>query len=194
MPKTLGEYNHYSGSAIKHIAAVMPHIDQCRVAVQAGGHAGQFPVALCQHFPVIYSYEPDQINYHYMVHNLAVLDLSKQVYTARGMLGSQSGTGFVTDHLSGGNRRRVNLSGPCPVYVVDHLNLPVCDLIYLDTEGSELDILKGSVQTIQRCRPVVAVEDRSSYNPPGTLADYLSQFGYTQVGQHSADKFFKCLN
>ena len=150
MPDTVGAYNQYSISATRHIADVLPLIDKKRIVVQAGGHAGQWPVELSRHFDVVYTWEPANDDFTHLVHNLRALKISN-VFAAKGMLGSESGTGFITDGKSGGNRRRHDLIGPCPVYRVDDLNLSVCDLIYLDTEGSEMDILKGSIDTIKRC-------------------------------------------
>ena len=193
MPDTLGEYNHYSGSAINHINSVLHFVDKRRVAVQAGGHAGQFPAALAVQFDMTYTWEPDPINYAYLIHNLSVLGLPSKVYTARGLLGSVSGTGAVTNDRSGGNKRLFNIPGPCPVYRVDDLNLPVCDLIYLDTEGSELDILKGAVATITRCQPVIACEEKAKFVTVGDLAAFLSTYNYKQVGSYCNDIFFQCL-
>lgn len=192
MPDTIGAFNQYSISAQRHIADVLPLIESKRVVVQAGGHAGQWPIELSRHFDTVYTWEPANDDFTHLVHNLSVLGI-KNVFAARGMLGSVSGTGFCTNGPSGGARRRHDLIGPCPVYRIDDLNLPVCDLIYLDTEGSELDILKGSIDTIKRCLPVIALEDRPSFNAPGTLTEYLNQYHYKPVGSHSADVFYQCI-
>jgi FkbM family methyltransferase len=43
---------------------------------------------------------------------------------------------------------------------IDSLNLPSVGLIKLDIQGSELIALKGAAETIQRCRPVVLIEEK----------------------------------
>ena len=52
--------------------------------------------------------------------------------------------------------------GAIPTLRVDDLGLKVCDLLYLDIEGYELFALRGSAETIRRCRPVIACEVNKS--------------------------------
>lgn len=41
---------------------------------------------------------------------------------------------------------------------IDSLKLPRVDLIKMDIEGMEIDALEGAARTIERCRPVLALE------------------------------------
>jgi hypothetical protein len=50
-------------------------------------------------------------------------------------------------------------SGHIPVVSLDALRLPVVDAILLDVERSETQVLRGAIETIKRCRPVVCIED-----------------------------------
>jgi len=44
------------------------------------------------------------------------------------------------------------------VYPLDDLNLESCAFIKIDVEGSEPDAIKGAMETIKRCQPVLFVE------------------------------------
>lgn len=41
---------------------------------------------------------------------------------------------------------------------LDHYKLSVCTVLKIDTQGTEFRVLKGAVQTIRRCRPIVFIE------------------------------------
>lgn len=47
----------------------------------------------------------------------------------------------------------------CPVRTIDHLWLSDVTLIKIDVEGYELEVLRGAVETIARCKPALYVEN-----------------------------------
>jgi FkbM family methyltransferase len=50
--------------------------------------------------------------------------------------------------------------GTTPIITLDSLELPVVNYIKLDCEGFEYRVLQGAEQTLQRCRPIVVVEQK----------------------------------
>ncbi len=60
------------------------------------------------------------------------------------------------------------------------------DFIKLDTQGSELDILKGSSNTLKTIKLIVAETDVSGYNigapSQAEVIEYLDIIGYALVG------------
>ncbi len=64
-----------------------------------------------------------------------------------------------------------------PLIALDSLNLPKCRLIKIDTEGMEQQVLGGAKSLIERCRPLLYVEN----NEPGAskrLNQILNEIGY----------------
>lgn len=59
---------------------------------------------------------------------------------------------------------------------VDSLELPSVNFMKIDVEGHELEVLHGSVGTLQRCRPTLMVEVTS----PGTVAFLCQEMNYGQ--------------
>ena len=60
---------------------------------------------------------------------------------------------------------------------VDSLNLSECHFIKADVEGMEEKVLRGARQTIQRCKPILYVEnDRPELS--ASLEDYIRGLGY----------------
>jgi FkbM family methyltransferase len=48
--------------------------------------------------------------------------------------------------------------GQWHAFPLDHFNIPKCDLLKIDTQGSDLRVLMGATKTISRCRPSVIFE------------------------------------
>tara|TARA_R110000803_G_scaffold166755_4_gene230037 strand:- start:2649 stop:3233 length:585 start_codon:yes stop_codon:yes gene_type:complete len=186
-----GTYDKYEVSAQRHIDAALAHVDQTRVVVQAGGHVGCFPVHLAKSFEVIYTWEPALQDFIDLVKNIDLEGVASQVFVTRGMLGAARGTGLLLEAGSGSCKRLKDQPGPCPMYMLDDLALPVCDLIYLDVEGDELPILIGASETIVRCSPVIVTEDRPKYSEPGSIKTYLTDLGYTHVDTWMADLIWR---
>jgi hypothetical protein len=67
-------------------------------------------------------------------------------------------------------------------------------LIYLDIEGEELKALRGAVETLQHCRPVVAVEiNKNLKYVDVTEADIYAFFadqGYRHLMSVGSDHVF----
>lgn len=64
-----------------------------------------------------------------------------------------------------------------PIVIVDDFDLPDVRFIKIDVEGMEADVLRGSANTINRCRPFLFVEnDRQEKSPE--LISLLADYGY----------------
>ena len=63
-----------------------------------------------------------------------------------------------------------------PSVTLDLLNLPACRMIKIDTEGMELEVLKGARALIERFRPLLYVEND---RPGGSkrLSLFLNELG-----------------
>jgi FkbM family methyltransferase len=78
--------------------------------------------------------------------------------------------------------------GHCAAFQVDTLDamfqLDRADWLKIDTEGCELPILQGGVETIKRCRPSIILEHHFHLDPDcETKCDgFLADLGYTKIG------------
>jgi FkbM family methyltransferase len=147
---------------------------QHRVAVQAGGNWGYWPYCFAEVFDTVYTFEPGHETFACLAANTRHQPNLVRIQAA---LGDRHGPiGVVVREGSTGSQK---VSGPgiFPMMRIDDLELPVCDLIYLDIEGMEVDALKGAVHTISRCQPVVAFE-----NNKNGAQSMIKSFGY-----HRAD-------
>ena len=75
-----------------------------------------------------------------------------------------------------------------PIRTVDSLKLRNVDLMMIDTEGYELNVLKGAQQTIKQSRPIIVLEfsnkaltHKFGYNLD-ELEQYLIKMEYLSLG------------
>lgn len=168
----------------------LPHVKGRDVAIQAGGNCGLFPSKLGAFFCAVYTAEPD-------VENFLCLNLNccaENVYPFRAAFGDKAGTTGM--HLVPGNPggHWIEGKGTVPVVTIDSLNVPACDLIALDTEGSELLALRGAEATVERFKPTILVEDKGHVKRFGqTQADlhgWLESHGYHKIGMAWRDSIW----
>lgn len=192
-----------SASALKYnrrdldsIAAVLEFVDDRRVAVQAGGNLGIFPKALAGVFETVYTFEPAPDLFRMLVANAPEPNIIK-VQAALGARAQLVGVSRQRrDGKTDNHEGITHVAGPgvLPTLRLDAFALPVCNLLYLDIEGYELFALEGAVDTILRCRPVLAVEINKSIGFVGHTADEVRDciraLGYTPAGRAHSDEFW----
>lgn len=87
----------------------------------------------------------------------------------------------------------VSGGGSIEMHPLDWFDFPDVDVIKIDCEGYEENVLRGAMETIRRCRPVVLVEQkrdmaasRFGLQPLGAV-NLLLEAGYTQAAEMSGD-------
>lgn len=167
-----------------------------RVLIQAGGHCGMFVKLYSEIFNTVYTFEPDTINFYCLTKNVT----SPNTIKIQGCLGNDRKLVALSENKKTAvNSGAFNIegSGIIPTFKIDDLNLPTCDLIHLDIEGFEGFAIEGARQTINRCKPVIALEFRNfgvKYNfSDDKVRTLMSSLGYKEVGKVFNDVIFKHL-
>lgn len=170
-----------------------------RLAVQAGGNVGVFARRLAEHFERLVTFEPDPGNYECLACNLAG---EPRIDTVNAGLGDGARRTAGLDRSpdnAGAHRIAPDGTGGAgeeaiPLIALDALELPACDLIWLDVEGYELFALAGAERTIARFAPVVVVEEKGlgeAYGVPrGAVAGWLAAHGYAEADRFGRDVLF----
>ena len=147
---------------------------QRRVMVQAGANWGYWPIQFTRLFTTIYTFEPDHVCFTCLTTNSRN---HGSVVTIQAALGDKRElVDLWRDHDTTGNQK-IDGPGIYPTLRIDDLNLPVCDLIYLDIEGQEPQAVLGAAETIRRCRPIVVIEE-THLDLQQTARAYLMSHGY----------------
>jgi FkbM family methyltransferase len=182
---------------LENLDAALGQFSRRRVAVQAGGNIGIFAKRLAEEFAVVHTFEPDSSLYaqllinatekNIVAHRVALGDCAASVGMScvrRDSSGREAHEGLT--HVAG--------AGDIPMRTLDSYCLDHCDLLYLDIEGYELKALRGAVQTIERCRPVIGVEVNGSCEYYGDSCDAVRRLiigmNYCAVLQRNSDEVF----
>jgi len=162
--------------------------DACKhfnVVVQAGGGAGMYPRLLAKRFNHVYTFEPQYVNFHCLVHNCTSPNINKM----EAALGNENKmVGMLCSEQNYGEGKIIEGvgEGTIPMLKIDQLALWACDLIWLDIEGSELGALEGAVETIKKFRPAIVLENGHMYGIP----DLIDSLNYTHKETSSSDYIY----
>ena len=183
---------------------VLPLIPNNRVCIQAGGACGVWPLYLSLFFDKVYTFEPQPENYKCMFFNMFTNDPKLMVQNIDGFeyaLGEKeygmismnldeseknnSGCFYCTD----GDQNRSH-----SIDSMDFIPSSV-DFICLDVEGFEEKALRGAAKTIDRCKPVIMIEEKPlPHLKPGEhlkAREFLESLGYKEVLKIHRDVVFK---
>jgi FkbM family methyltransferase len=179
-------------AVVKTLPDLQQAIDLCpkrRVAVQAGGNVGVWPVRLACHFDVVHSFEPDPLNFRCLVMNAPLNVICQQAaLVARPSMGC-IGLSYEEGNIGATETSYALPIRTIPTITIDSLSLDYCDLIYLDIEGDEAGAFEGAVKTIRRHQPVIGFEDKGvKGSMPGALVERLARdFGYKVAARPNRD-------
>ena len=169
------------------LAMVAPRLAKGAVIVDAGANIGNhtiFFAKVCQAARVV-SFEPLRTVFPILTQNIILNELSERVECINAALGSRAGT-MVIDQFrpwnSGATSFRETESAPgsrgYPVRTLDQHQFSRLDLIKIDVEGSQMQVLEGARNTIERLRPEVMIEMRPALREVEGPDKFLQQLGY----------------
>jgi FkbM family methyltransferase len=157
------------------------------VCIQAGGACGMYAKLLSRQFKTVYTFEPYHDSFYYLARNCYESNIVK----FNAALGSAPGLISVDLPFTknqGETAVSKTVSGNIPTLVIDNLGLTACDFIQLDIEGSELEALKGAIETIKLYQPVIACE-LSTVNKE-EITKFMTSIDYTLVDMSVMDGIF----
>lgn len=142
----------------KYRQLVISHLPNKRTFVDVGANVGIWSLPMTQHFKKIISYEPSRQNIECIKSNIpegielrekAVADFAGEAKFHQA--GKNCGDGKLC-------REGVKSSYTVPVVKLDDEGLDNVDMIKIDTQGWELDALKGMTELIKSWRPWIMFE------------------------------------
>lgn len=161
--------------------------------IQAGGNCGFYTSLYADMFQHVYTFEPDTLNFYCLTLNMKN---RQNVYKNQCCLSDDHRLVSIT-----GSKKNVGCywvdtesKGNIPSILIDDLALEECSLIHLDVEGWEFPAIRGASNTLDRCKPVVALEwmdhgARFGY-PEKDILDWLGSKGYVRYQDIMHERIF----
>jgi len=160
-----GFYHDKIGSDINHeietFRLLRDRASYEKVFVDVGAHVGHYTVRLSRHYGQVIAIEPDPHNFEGLLKNLE-LNHVKNVHALNLAASSKRGNSILYSAGVGSrldivrlHKRVYNVHTDLLDKLVDH-----ADVIKIDTEGHELEILKGASRLIAQ-KPILVIENHT---------------------------------
>lgn len=129
--------------------------DRRRVFVDIGAHVGLWSMQAELDFERVVAFEPQPLHA-----DIYPFNVGPNCELMRVALGSAPGSVSLECEPTSTGDTHVAGPGDIPMVTLDSCGLLEIDVIKIDTEGYELPILEGAVQTLLSTRPFVCVEQK----------------------------------
>ena len=153
-------YLNRNGYQLRNQAAAYRQLKKARVAVDVGSHIGLWSRHMASLFRQVVAFEPMRV-----ARDCYVLNVSMDKVVLYGCaLGAEAGNVLMryNPELSMETVVHTVMGGGEGVEIctLDSFALDEVDLVKIDVEGYEPFVIEGARDTIERCRPVVVIEQK----------------------------------
>jgi FkbM family methyltransferase len=155
------------------------------VVIDVGAHMGFFTLKIVREVARVVAVEPDPTNFKFLAYNTISNGLERKVTLMNLSLGDHEGSIFLDRGGYGFGRSRTvaNDTGYAVKLktldnIVKAIGVRHVELIKIDTEGNELEVLKGAEETLEVYQPDILLASYHFYREWTILADYLKDHGY----------------
>lgn len=153
-----------------------PFIRNFRTALDIGCRIGEFTRYLHLDFAHVFAFDPNL--WPDFRRNV---DLAKVTHY-QCAIGDEAGETLM---FGGGHHDRgADNSSVVPVYAIDMFDFADVDYMKIDVEGFEKKVLQGARRTIERCNPVIVIEQNHVVldgDAQYSAKEYLESIGYRQA-------------
>lgn len=180
----------------KTLNMALGHVKQFNVAIDVGANVGLHTARLAGKFESVYSFEPCFENFECLIKNTGMLENVTMYNFGLGSETSEHILSIPTNADNCGVNSIVDFVGKdiildnetITVKTLDSFELEP-DFIKIDTQGFELEVLKGAKQTLINNSPVIVAECTTKPEFTG-VNDFLSSLGYRHADTKGKDKIW----
>jgi len=142
-------------------------------AIDVGAHIGSYTLRMARRFRHVIAFEPNPFNRYILGLNLQ-LNKNVNVQVEEAALSDREETSPLFLHRAADGTGslnplhygfKYNRTVQVKVKKLDDFDFAEIDVVKIDAEGNELPILKGATQTIERSRPILAIEVHRAKGP-----------------------------
>ncbi len=187
--------HHFSESDIwtpQDLLKGLEFVTEWDCAIDGGAHVGSWSRYLARGFKHVYAFEPQQDNFNCLLSNIAGLD---NIDPHRLALGDAYGKASMVAGTNTGGWHVGDGEGVTKIPLDDIWPLHGRKVGYLklDVEGYEWYALNGARKILERCWPIVQIEEKTlphTYSCP-TARSLLEGLGYKEVAKSGRDVIFR---
>lgn len=185
------KYGYWENALIQYAET---YLKDDSVILDVGANIGTWSIPLALKNRTVHSFEPYDASFYALCGNIFLNHKEGVVHPHHVALiddPAKHTTLYMEEEENRGGCKLLETSETLPhryqLRTLDSFNLDKVDFIKLDVEGQELNVLKGGVETIKRCRPVIFFKCWAAESPhwrmiPNThyeLIAYVASLGYT---------------
>lgn len=176
--RALELYGEYSEEEVAFLTGLLTPDD---TVVEVGANIGAITLPLARAAKWVYAFEP-QAPLHEILRDTLDANSVDNVTTKRCAIGREFGTACIPplEYAAENNFGGISLGDtgtPVAVETLDSYGFEQVRLLKIDVEGMEADVLAGAQETIQRCRPLIYVENDRSEKAAALIRE-LRALGY----------------
>ncbi|WP_158623978.1 FkbM family methyltransferase [Corallococcus llansteffanensis] len=174
--RSLREYGEYSELEMEMLGRFLKPGD---TVVDLGANIGAHTLFFARHVGPsgrVIAFEPQRVVFQTLCANVALNSVTN-VWALQAGAGEAQGQTRLPpmDYSRSDNFGAVSLDDaeegePVPVRTVDSLELTSCALLKLDVEGWEAQALRGAKATLERCKPLLYLENHNAHNAEALIA------------------------
>jgi FkbM family methyltransferase len=171
-------------------------IKNFNIAIDVGGNVGYHSVRFAKLFNQVYTFEPVSANFLCLEKNCETFKNVKLYKLGLGDQQSSMEISLPKNNLNCGAYSFVDFKNSEELLIKETVNVMTLDsynftpsLIKIDTQGYELNVLKGSEQTLKIHKPVIIAECENKKLFNG-VNGYLESLGYQLAGSNRKDKIW----
>ena len=162
-----------------------------RTAVDVGAHCGLWSFNLAHASETVHAFEPVALHRQCFALNTEGLP---NIVLHECALGAQQGMVRLESETGSSGNTKIVGDGDIELRSLDSFELQDVDLIKLDCEGYELHVLRGAIDTIAKCKPVIVVEQKRDMAeqmglPKLGAVEFLVDQGYRLAREISGDYY-----
>lgn len=173
--------------------AILEFVNKDGNAIDIGAHVGFWLRDMCKQFKHVYAFEPIE-----EVRQCLAKNVNAENYSTYSVgLGAKNDNIKVNYNPAETGNTHASKDGNQTITIrkLDDMNLPKIDYIKVDTEGFEIEVLKGGEKLIKEYKPFVHVEVKGKVLVKQGLSsddvdEYLKSIDYKEVFRISSERVY----
>lgn len=183
--------NTFENYQLNEYRQAISKVKNFRTAIDLGANLGVMSYRMVKDFQVVHAFEPlfhEHLSKNVVASNLHVYPFAvgdtKKTETMRVGLYHSGGSNITSE------KQRSQTYQQVTVVPIDSFEFEDVDFIKIDVEDYEMFALRGAIATIEKCKPTMLVELKTTNPYYKEILNFMNSFGYTREIVGELDSVF----